>query len=252
MNPHFRRQLRLFLYQWHRRAGLASVLVLILVTLTGIALNHTGGLSLDKHYPQAGWLLWPYESSLNTPQGLSVRDHWLWSNGQQLYRDHSALYPCGGLQGGAIADSELLVQCDDQWLWLSVSSPSEWPLMDTLDPGLFGLNSSDRVAASEGAFWVQGKAGTASSSPWQRLDLDLYETSPDQPATPPIELIVSDVPNHISPVRNHTISWQRIVLDIHSGRWFGPLGPWVVDLAALALLFLACSGFWIWYSRRSR
>jgi len=70
----------------------------------------------------------------------------------------------------------------------------------------------------------------------------------DAPASESLELVA--LPDELSPARNQTISWQRVVLDMHSGRWFGPLGPWIVDLAALVLLFLACSGFWIWYSRR--
>jgi hypothetical protein len=50
--------------------------------------------------------------------------------------------------------------------------------------------------------------------------------------------------------RSHkTISWQRLLLDLHSGRWFGAYGVWLVDLAAVILLFLALSGCWIWFSK---
>ena len=40
---------------------------------------------------------------------------------------------------------------------------------------------------------------------------------------------------------------QRILLDVHSGRIFGRYGPWVVDLAAIAMLMLGLSGVWIYW-----
>ena len=36
------------------------------------------------------------------------------------------------------------------------------------------------------------------------------------------------------------------MLDLHSGRLFGSWGPLVMDVAAVLLVFLAISGFWLW------
>lgn len=240
MSPHLRRQIRLFLFQWHRRSGVAAALIIVLVTLTGIALNHTGLLKLDRNYPQAGWLLWPYDSALVAPEGLLLDGQWWWADGQQLHRNREALYPCHQLLGGASTGTEHLLQCDGQWLWLDASGQ----LLDSLDPGLFGLTMSARLAASPEGFQIY------SANQWQQLDLDMYQLVAMDDAQTPASLELAALPDELSPARNQTISWQRVVLDMHSGRWFGPLGPWIVDLAALALLFLACSGFWIWYSRR--
>jgi hypothetical protein len=46
------------------------------------------------------------------------------------------------------------------------------------------------------------------------------------------------------------LHWQRVVQDLHSGRFFGSMGVWVVDLSALLLLVLALSGLWMWGVRR--
>ncbi|MEK9766944.1 MAG: PepSY-associated TM helix domain-containing protein, partial [Thalassolituus sp.] len=51
------------------------------------------------------------------------------------------------------------------------------------------------------------------------------------------------------PAVNSSISLQRIVLDIHSGRWFGSWGIWMMDLAAVVLILLSISGLWLWWSR---
>ena len=51
---------------------------------------------------------------------------------------------------------------------------------------------------------------------------------------------------------NHTISWQRLMQDLHSGRWFGGWGVWMMDIAAVILLLLAVSGLWMWWGKRRR
>ena len=39
---------------------------------------------------------------------------------------------------------------------------------------------------------------------------------------------------------------ERIVLDLHSGRFFGSNGPLVMDTVALLLIILSLSGVWIY------
>ena len=43
------------------------------------------------------------------------------------------------------------------------------------------------------------------------------------------------------------LSYERVLLDLHSGRIFGRVGVLVVDAAAVALLLLALSGFYMWF-----
>ncbi|MCB2385418.1 PepSY-associated TM helix domain-containing protein [Thalassolituus alkanivorans] len=84
---------------------------------------------------------------------------------------------------------------------------------------------------------------------WFALDLLSYQlmaaTAPAEPAA-----VLQVLPAELAAARNESISWQRVLLDLHSGRWFGSWGVWVVDVAALILLFLALSGAWIWFSRK--
>lgn len=50
--------------------------------------------------------------------------------------------------------------------------------------------------------------------------------------------------------RGRILPWERVILDLHSGRIFGPWGPWLMDAAAILLLFLAGSGVSIWWKRQ--
>ena len=46
------------------------------------------------------------------------------------------------------------------------------------------------------------------------------------------------------------ITLERVIIDIHSGRFFGLSGVIMTDLAALAILFLAFSGAYAWFKKR--
>jgi len=52
--------------------------------------------------------------------------------------------------------------------------------------------------------------------------------------------------------RGKGLSMERVMLDLHSGRIFGSYGIYVMDAAALALLWLSLSGLWVWWSRRQK
>ena len=50
--------------------------------------------------------------------------------------------------------------------------------------------------------------------------------------------------------RGRGLPWERVLLDLHSGRIFGPWGSYVMDAAAVVLFLLVVSGIYNWYLRR--
>jgi len=48
------------------------------------------------------------------------------------------------------------------------------------------------------------------------------------------------------------LSWERLLLDLHSGRLFGAAGVYVVDAAGLLFALLALSGVGTWWLHRRR
>jgi hypothetical protein len=48
------------------------------------------------------------------------------------------------------------------------------------------------------------------------------------------------------------LSWERVLLDLHSGRLFGNAGVLVVDLVGVAICLLAFSGLLTWFGRKLR
>jgi hypothetical protein len=43
------------------------------------------------------------------------------------------------------------------------------------------------------------------------------------------------------------ITWERVLLDIHAARFLGKAGPWLLDVSALLLVWLALTGYLMWY-----
>lgn len=52
--------------------------------------------------------------------------------------------------------------------------------------------------------------------------------------------------------RGSGLKLERVILDLHSGRIFGQYGVYLMDAAAIALLWLSFSGLWVWNSRRRK
>ena len=52
--------------------------------------------------------------------------------------------------------------------------------------------------------------------------------------------------------RGKGLTLERVVLDLHSGRIFGGWGIYLMDAAAIALLWLSFSGWWVWWRRRQK
>ena len=48
------------------------------------------------------------------------------------------------------------------------------------------------------------------------------------------------------------VNWERLLLDLHSGRLLGSWGVYVVDASAIILLLLALSGAWVWLTKPGR
>lgn len=238
MDPHRRRQLRFFLHRWHRRVGLAAALLIILAGLTGIALNHSGGLNLATSYPQSGVLLLPYRTLMPDVRGFPTESGLMQVKDNILYVGNTALVECHRLTGYAAATARL-VACADSWHLLDGS----WHLIESFDPILADISATGLPAVSDDQLAVVESDHESGDAMWFYFDdNDLMKSEPVAPGILARPELLSG--------QNDAISWQRVLLDLHSGRWFGAWGVWVMDAAAITMLLLSLSGFWLWWSRR--
>ena len=108
-------------------------------------------------------------------------------------------------------DAGKLVSCGEQWHLFD----ADWQLLETLDPELIGLRGDEILGTAGGQLLV--KMGDQ----WQQLDSATFELLGPVPGDDVVVMDMTEIKE------NHTISWQRLMQDLHSGRWFGGWGVWV-------------------------
>jgi hypothetical protein len=233
------------LWRWHRRLGLAVALLVLLLVATGIALNHTSQLGLDRGAIQSRAVMWLYGVEGMSPVGYRVGEHWLSRTPDgSLYLDEHEVARCRGELAGALEQGGILIAaCREELLLLtpdgalieSVSSATGLPTPLTA----VGLMDALPVVASP--------AG------WSRVDINSLEFEALPEGTAVVPAAAADLPDTLSqalPAGVDWLTWERVLLDLHTGRLGGPLGVALVDAFGIVLGLLALSGFGIWWLHR--
>jgi hypothetical protein len=235
------------IYLWHRYTGLCCALLVLVLSVTGMLLQHADALNLPHKYLQNKWLLEWYGISAEPVTSYKIANHWISQAGTSLYLDEQPLKGEYGQLKGAVATEFGLIVVQGSELTLFTHDGS---LIESLsaDNGL--PEPIQAITISDGDIIVQGtqrrwKADRSFLS-WQIFQVPV--ASWVQPATAPFELIETVQNNN----RERQINWERVLLDLHSGRLFGRLGPWLMDAAAIGLILLSSSGLWVWAQRRHK
>ncbi len=231
--------------RWHRRLGLLVIVPILLLAVTGVLINLSGPLGWDQAPVRSALLARLYGVPMQPPQsGFPVNDHWFTHYGGTLMLDGAPAASCDGPLGGAVRDqNQYAVLCGEALLLLDARGE----LLETL-PGVPAGASA--LAVRDGALLVRGADGP------QRLDqrsgfCRAAAQAPADWARP------APLPEHLREAhRAHLtvpgIHWERVLLDLHSGRLFGRVGVWLVNGFGLLVCLLAISGVRGWFRRRPR
>ncbi len=235
-------------FLWHRRIGLFSLLLVIVLAITGIMLNHTEKFKLDETYINNSWLLgWygiePEDEPVSYRAGKHIISLWH----QQLFFDNNAVLTLEqSIHGAITAEQFIVVALENEIILFSfegdlverVSTSLSFsniqrlgmkykrPVIETSEPLYYMADEHILdwdVISNEGIIW---------SSP--------YSLNDEEKET----LLIA--------YRGNGLKLERVILDLHSGRIFGEYGVYLMDAAALALLWLSLSGLWVWGSRRRK
>lgn len=236
---------------WHRRLGILSCLFILLLVVTGVAINHSQTLQLNKSPVQQTWLLDYY--GIATPHHIAqfgsearplfITDNRLWLGREPILEAQSQLISAAFLPN-------LLIAIDNNQLYLF---DSKGRLQETqnsstgLPRGLeaLAIESLPLDAAHTEAVnrvWLKTTSG------YYRADENLIDWIPAQPLAP-LRWVISADPvdaDMIQYARSANLNWERVMLDLHSGRLFGAYAVWLWDIFGLALLLVSLSGLWLW------
>ncbi len=248
---HHRKQrlkLRSF-YVWHRYMGVSAALFAILVAITGVLLNHTEDFDLDSRHVQADWVLDWY--GIQAPQELlsfPVATRHVTLMGEHLYLDRREIDgEFRELVGAVLLNDIVVVAVSDSILLLTARGelierltgkdgvPAGMKRIGTDAAGGLVVEGGHDLYRSDDNFlrW-QHSEQAASPVRWARAG----------PLDPQLRTALQQ---HF---RGEVLPLERLLLDLHSGRFFGRFGPWVIDAAAVLMTLLALSGTWIWLKRR--
>ena len=159
---------------------------------------------------------------------------------QQVYLDYTPFpLKTDKLQGAIWLPSEIWVILADETVHLYTADGEK---IDSLTP-LQGLPKQVEKLGLD----VNNTLWLATQQHSYQADADLLtwqnSTPPQslhwQQASTPPQILQQSLENHS---RDGILDWERVLLDLHSGRIMGNWGVYLVDAAALVLLILAGSG----------
>lgn len=236
-------------FLWHRRLGLIAIVFIIVLSITGIMLNHTEPMSLDEKAIDNSWLLdWyglnPQSASISFGADSHVITQWdeqIFFDNQPLMHSQQRLRGAAGLDGMLVAalnnsvllvtpTGELIERIDTQTEFTDIRQVGvehQRLVVETIDNQYYRADEQVIV--------------------WQKID------TRDSMWSRPVDIDESLKQQLLELYRGRGLSLERVILDLHSGRIFNAQwGIYIMDASALVMLWLAFSGLWVWASRRRK
>lgn len=244
------RVLRLLLLRWHRRLGVVIALVLAMLVVTGVILNHSSELELDQRAVRQALLLQRYGIELPEFVSFEVGGRYLSLVGNnRLFLNEKEIAYCAAPLHAALAyDEGIVAVCNDQLLLLNAAGEIVERLRE-----VHGLPPAIRTLGKlGGGLWLRTEHGDFSAE----LDSLQFTAAPAPSAgvkwVQSARLDAAFKQKITARYLGNDVHWERLLLDLHTGRLFGRWGVYVVDAAAIGLLLLSLSGVWVWLTKPGR
>ncbi len=234
------------LFVWHRSIGLTAALFIFFLVVTGIVIQHSDALKLPTKHLSNTWLLRYYGIKPNPITSFNVGEQVISHAGETLYLSGKPIPVKAEVMHGAvilhddivIATLDTVLVCDSAGRVID-----EITVQDGLHEFPLGIAlTADDTVVIRGAstHWEAGNGFAL----WREVrQHDPGWVTPS--ATPP------DLKDIIEAYdMSSQISWERFLLDLHSGRFLGKYGVYVIDAAGILILVLSITGIVLWVTRR--
>ncbi|MBV1915747.1 MAG: PepSY domain-containing protein [Pseudomonadales bacterium] len=240
------------LIRWHRRTGILLALFLVLLASTGILINHADELHFDQPVESSLILTWYGVDLPDQVVGIHTANGWFSQLGKGIYWQDVRVAQCdeGTFIGALWLSGQFILGCENELIVLDHKGQTE-----EVFSSLFGLpvpiNGLSKTISDQVLIRVDS-GGNRTLIYVFNLDVaqwSAYESEQVQNWPPLIPLPNELKQKLLSNYSGSDISWERVLLDLHSGRLFGQIGRWVMDFVAIAMLVLAISGLWLWRVR---
>lgn len=238
---------RAWLRRTHRWLGLAALLFVLLLSVTGIALNHSTDWGLDRRYVSWEWAARALGMRAPEPTASFADDgHRVTQLGTRIYfDDREVSVEANEVRGLVVIDSLAIVATDTSIVLVTTNAE----IVEHIDlanelPGLVArIGRADRrvVIESEGRRFVSDADITAFSALPQAQFADIMWSAD---SAPPGEHVVTLKEMY----RGRAVTVERLLIEIHSGRILASAGPAALDIVGVVLILLSFSGLVVWVS----
>lgn len=241
-----RRRWSLRLARWHRWAGFTAALFVLVLALTGLLLQHAPALGLDRaavgSTVLARWL--GHEAGPVT--AFRANGDWILGNDGGLWRGRTRIATVAAPPDGVLAVEHglAIAVAGDLYLFdaggrllermrAAGALPAPIRRLGRAGDGTAVVEADDHVWRV-GDDWLVFEPHEGDAVSWSR------------PRTPPDALARFVRESGLA----GAVTWERLLLELHSGRLGGNVGVIVMDMAAIALLLLSTTGLYLWWRRR--
>ena len=237
-------------FLWHRRLGLVAILFVVILSLTGIMLNHTEALSLDETLIESNWLLDWYNLNpssepihFNNNGAYSITQ---WDN--QVFLNTTPLMVSKQIIQGVVSINNMIV----------IAFQNEIALIDHQGELIERIDTTPNFAhiAKLGIYQDNVIIKTIDEN-YYATDKHIvtWSITSDKNSSWSVQDDISEQHRDLllNSYRGSGLNLERIILDLHSGRFFHKRwGTYIMDISAIVLLWLCISGLWVWSSRRKK
>ncbi len=218
------------LYKFHRYTGLSVGIIIVMLAITGIILNHTDDLQLNRQFVNSPAILdWYGIAAPELQNSFSIQQHWLTQSGQQIYLDAKPVYHTQKVLIGAIVNSEFIAAAFNDSLLLLTLDGKVIEYIDNKPIQKIGIGDKQSIyIENEGIISVSDDASLS----WQISDESalLWSSSSSLP---------TELKNRLQVLsRNSILPYERVLLDIHSGRFFGSYGIYTAPVCLVRCVIL--------------
>lgn len=216
----------------HRYIGVVLAAFLLLIAVTGMLLNHADDVNLAERPVPVFIAGWYYDRDLSNLKGYKVADATAYLVGSEVYVDRVPVTVCSATLDGAIATTNQVVAlCGRELILMS----PEGQLIERLG-AVHGVPDGIRKLGR-----LDHSLVVATDKKVVRFDLATLQTGPVD-GDVEWQSTTTVPPALTRQLLAGAVSWEKFVLDLHSGRLVGISGVWLVDIIALLLIVMSVSG----------
>jgi len=227
----------------HRWLGLAAVFFVLLLSITGIALNHSDDWGLDRRFIQSEWLLDAYGIEAPAVTASFVDgDHRATLLGSRLYVDGRELpFEADALTGLVVLDPLVVIATSFSVILLTADGEvvQQLDVSGELPGPIERIGKHTNVAVIEsGQSLLKSDADVTGFTLSTDADAIAWSEASAIPASELAELQML--------YRGRGLSVERLLVEVHSGRILSRAGPLALDIVGGGLIILSISGLVVW------